>query len=128
MKNSIENFGNLIKEFNVQLSFYLKDKNYPLEERWDNYNLACDNNIICEYDNYGPSLKTLDALGIDSVYDYFNCERYESVDCISIIKTLEDNFKYPVGLWEEINLTQDIINEVKEEILERYERGFVYDW
>lgn len=109
-----------IKELQADLKVYLIDKNVRLEDRWEVYSQACKENIACEEDGWGPSLKTLEELGLDSPYDY-----------LTLIENLEDRLDYEPekGIWSKINLTQEAIDTVKEEILTRFpERGYRYDW
>jgi hypothetical protein len=132
LTDRIKDLNKIIIDLQICLKTYLIDQTKDINERWECYKLACDNNIANEEDNWGPSLNTLEALGIDSSYDYLYIERHQSQDYTVMIENLEERLEYPretTGIWKNIDLTQEAINKIKEEILTRFpERGFRHDW
>ena len=126
---AIANVNKVMQFLKDGLKIYLVDKTISLDDRWNVYKECVNKNIISEYDNWGPSLNTLNKLGIDSPYDYLHCDKYQKMDYLPLIEKLNNHIGYDKGIWKNINLTAENINEVKEEILTRFpEIGFIYDW
>jgi len=129
----IKVLSDMIKKCQEELKVILTDTETPLAERWEIYKQTVEEDIISEVDNYGPSLRILDKMGIDSPYDYLYCDRYATKDYLDIVDTLRDKIATEPNkrgsLWKSVDLTRENINKVKEEILSKFpERGFTYDW
>lgn len=117
VKSVIEDY--LKNHENVILGFkmYLKNKDVPLAERWENYLLL---EKLLSIDPYGqlnnfPEMKEFSDF--DNIYD---TDRYTTnyySDVIEAFEELDDkNFK-------DVNL-----DNLKEQILEAGFGGYIYDW
>ena len=104
LKNSIED---RVKET-------VRDKNFPLEDRW---NLFTTSEMGCR-EPFQEDFKTVDNLfgGELSWYDDFYIEGHETLEITRMIKTLEDKF------------SKEQVDDVKEEILEKFIYSFELDW
>jgi hypothetical protein len=130
---SIKGLSDTIKELQGELKLILTNPKKPLAERWDIYKQAVKENVVSEVDSYGPSLRTLYEMGVDSPYDYLYCERYQSMSYLRVVEILEEFCGVILASynqhWKSVELTEENINKVKEEILSKFpERGFTYDW
>lgn len=112
MYDALKKFKILKKELKDYCLGYLKNKNLPLEDRW---NLFVENKNLFPIDNYIMHFKELDSNNID-YYDDFGYEKYQLVPLVELIESLDDG-------WPDVNL-----NNLKEEILEKGYSGFIVDW
>ena len=118
---TIEEFKLERIEFNEQkikltaeLKRLVKDESIPLEDRWDEF----INSELGEEDRF---LLSLDCYDLDSFYA--DCERYATYDVEDIIDYIIDNE-------EELDNVEynNLLTEIKEEILDQFICSFVYDW
>jgi len=117
--------------FDTEFKAFIKDQSISLEERWDLFKFACENNLFVNVDWSIIRLKTLEANRNFCWYDDFGVEKYQTVEFTSIVESIEeyveesleekDEEVYPIT-------TREKLNELKEEILATGYSGFVYDW
>lgn len=122
--------------FETEFKAFIKDKKFPLDERWDLFKFACENNLFVNVDSSVIHLKTLERNSNFSWYDDFNVEKYETVEFVYIVGRISDNLEeiledpdysedfrdiYPI-------ITREELIELKEEILATGYSGFVFDW
>ena len=122
--------------FDTEFKDYIKDKKFPLEERWDNFKFACENKIFVNVESWVVHLKTLESSHNFSWYDDFGVERYETVEFTYIVGRISDNLEeiledpdysedfrdnYPI-------ITREELHQLKEEILATGYSGFEMDW
>jgi hypothetical protein len=99
----------------------LKDKNIPLDERWEAYGQLCKAKIITKIAPYGDGfVDTLYAGGC--CYDDLHIEKYQTSDYFEMA---EDNFE---GWGDTPTPTPKRIAKWKEEVLASGDAGFTYDW
>lgn len=99
---------------------YLKDKNIPVNDRWEVYSTVVDRNILKNNEIYGDG--HIDILSSDreiTLYDDFYIEKYQTESFTSMyakIPELDDD------------LDQDVIDEWREAVLQSGYTSFTYDW
>jgi hypothetical protein len=89
-----------------------------LDTRWKIYTAACNASLL-PYGDWVETPPALEALDV-SWYDDFYADRYVLVKWLDIIENIEDNG--PNGKF------YDVLNQLKEEILELGQAGFHNDW
>ena len=122
--------------FDTEFKDYIKDKKFPLEERWDNFKFACENKIFVNVESWVVHLKTLESSHNFSWYDNFGFERYETVDFVFVVGRITEQLSEieadndPEIHWRDIHTitTQKQLAELKEEILATGYSGFEMDW
>jgi hypothetical protein len=138
VKASIDSLNEFIEEFQIAVRVakdnfktVIKDKSIPLKERWELFVKAPTE--LREKDNWIQSFKALDeALGSQvSWYDDFNRERHETVYLLDIVSDLEYLIKdceLCSKRFEVFVNKPELLDQYKEEILEKNIESFEYDW
>ncbi len=115
MIERLEQFQNVIDGEKRIFEGYIKNKEYPLEDRWEIFIKAPDS--LKEYQSWVIDLKGLTNNRTFSWYDDFYVERYQTKDLdADFIERVEEKFP-------EVD-----INSIKEQILENNLGSFRYDW
>jgi hypothetical protein len=99
---------------------YCQNKNYPLEERWQ---------IFCKSKLGGSNYYIL-HWGVISqeLEDFVNsCDRYSRHETITTSGIVDDLFSYK-GDARYTWITNDLINEFKEYVLDMWLRSYELDW
>ena len=122
--------------FDTEFKAFIKNKNYPLEERWGLFKFACENALFVSLKGSICSLKILEAAHNFSWYDDFYVEKHETVEFTNIVELVEETLDeiledpdysedlrdvYPI-------ITREELIQLKEEILATGYSGFVMDW
>ena len=122
--------------FDTEFKAFIKDQSISLEERWDLFKFACENNLFVNIKSFYPTIKILESNRNFSWYDTYYIERYSTVEFPNIVEIASDNLKeiledpdysedfrdnYPI-------ITREELSQLKEEILATGYSGFVYDW
>ena len=121
--------------FETEFKAFIKDQSIPLDERWDLFKFACENNLFVNVESCGGDSKILDSHSNFTWYDWFRVDRGNTVIYTEIIehleydlrKALDINYKYK-QLDTCLLKSQEEIDELKEEFLNTGYSGFVYDW
>lgn len=103
--------------FDTEFKAFIKDKKFSLDERWDLFKFACENNIFVNVSSFSVKLKTLESCDGFSWYDAFGIEKYQTVEFTEIVETLIER-----------EVTVEFLNELKEDILAKGYSGFVMNW
>lgn len=121
--------------FETEFKAFIKDKKFPLEERWDLFKFACENNLFVNIKSCYPQIKILERTNNFTWYDYFYVEKYQTVYFPQVIQDLSDRLESSLDPENEYGniddcllKSQEEIDELKEEILATGYSGFVYDW
>ena len=101
---------------------YVVDKTQPLDERWTTY-WAAPKEWRIDVDSSNIPVDCLDSL-FDSPYDDFNMDRSETKSLDDIINFVEEKLRDD----EVDGLTQELIDEAKEEIMAEKLGEWEYDW
>lgn len=113
MKEKVENYLNLQNEIRIELKEYVKDKSIPLDERWELF-------IMCELGNNEPYIEHFNSFNDDELFAELELSRNEVVTSESIIDLLDTN------IYGEYLYTT--LDDVKEEILDKFITSFKLDW
>jgi len=108
----------VIELYKPSFEAYIKDKSVPIEDRWASFLTAPYS--IKEHECYGTDL-LLDGKDINW-YDDFGVERYQTVTADLILDWLygrEDD--------DGAVISDTVINDMKEQILQKNLGGFEYD-
>jgi hypothetical protein len=109
--------------FDTEFKAFIKDKSIPLQERWDLFKFACENNLFVNISCWVYHSKLLERTNNFTWYDYFDYERYQTIYFTQVV----DHRATSLTLGQLLK-SQEEINELKEEILASGYSGFVYDW
>lgn len=124
MKTDLLNMADTIeagvKKLKGLLESYIKDKNVPLEDRWEVYST-----LPAHYFDESRWVMDYDFAGTDIVWhDDLYMEKYETVDNLVIIERIENKLEY-----EKLNGgTEEDILQLKEDMLQSGIRRWTYDW
>lgn len=113
MYEALKKFKILEKELKEYCLNYLKNKNLPLEDRW---NLFVENKNLFPVNNWIMYFKELDSNNIE-YYEYFGFEKYQTVSLVELVDLVDG-----AGC-SDVNL-----DELKEDILEKGYSAFIFDW
>jgi len=116
------------QELRVELEETLKNREVPLEDRWELFEEHGES--ILETTGWIEHFKTLDQASKGSSFDYcdeFYVERRQELTYVFIIERLEDRLDNKF-YENDTCLTEEQINELKEEMLQTGHCGFVNDW
>jgi hypothetical protein len=122
--------------FETEFKAFIKDKKFPLDERWDLFKFACENNLFVKIESSYSHIRILESNHNSNWYDTFYIERYTTVEFTNIVEevseTLEEILEYPDYSEDSRDYypirTREELVELKEEILATGYSGFVYDW
>ncbi|HRA10071.1 MAG TPA: hypothetical protein PKX31_00285 [Chitinophagaceae bacterium] len=117
MKETIEAILKTLAGLGDTVKSYCQDKNIPLKLRWEIFEMC--GHLVGVNKVYVEKFKSLPKNFISYDGDY-SVSRYETVKLINVINSIElDNGEtYP-----KIN-----IDQLKEEILDKFIWSFTYDW
>lgn len=115
LKLILEGYDLLTQDLTQKVKKFVRDKNIPLDDRWDIFVFS----QLGESDNYIVRLNSYD---MDDYLEYK--QRHETIDLTDFVEEylyerLDDDD-------EEIN--SEIVNAVKEEILDLFIKEFKFDW
>lgn len=119
LKEDIKTINFLIVSAKEDFFKYITNKEVPLSERWELFTQAPS--YLKEHSGMMEHFQVLDNLGID-YFDEMYYEKYERIETYSLAERLEEE------LLGEKGLTQEKIDEVKEQILEQNLGSFDLDW
>ena len=112
MYDALKKFKMLEKDIKDYCLNYLKNKNLPLESRW---NLFVENKNLFPVHEWVLHFKELDSNNIE-YYDDFGYEKHQNVPLDELVYLTDDG-------WTDVNL-----DNLKEEILETGYSAFIFDW
>lgn len=98
----------------------IKDKNIPLEERWEMFVDAP--NFWKVHKSYQANFRIERKIEMEW-FDCFCCEKYETIEMVDIVEQIEDFIDD-----EDYSWTTELQIELMEEILEQNLGSFVLDW
>jgi hypothetical protein len=134
-KTSLVNRLHEKQMFDTEFKAFIKDQSISLEERWDLFKFACENNLFVNVDCWLYHSKLLERTNNFTWYDYFYIEKYQTVYFPQVIQDLSDKLESaldPENDYDDIEdcllKSQEEIDELKEEFLATGYSGFVYDW
>ena len=113
--------------FNTEFKVFIKDKNYPLEERWDLFKFAAINHLFVNPSSFYIDLEILETKSNFSWYDNLYISEGSDIDLVVVVEHFEDELKKD---WEKLNWvlkTQEEVAELKESILSQGYTSFYYD-
>ena len=92
---------------------YLKDKSFPLEERWDTFSMAplCLSNFSNQIPTFVDS--HLHSVFVNALHEHFLEHRGITISVFDL-----------VGMWDD----NEFVDPLKEAILETNIKQFTYDW
>lgn len=109
-----------------QMALHLKDKNIPLDERWELFkNLPKD---CYSKDSYGPRFSNMGDLVLHE--GFIHADRYESIDVIPMVQKIEDaknNLSQQKPIFQN-DLKKIDVDQLKEEVLAKMTGSFIFDW
>lgn len=114
----------LLKTAKVKMDFeeYISNKETPLEKRWEFFCLAPG--FLKERDGSIVHFKVLEACNIEYFEGDMYYQKYEEIHTESLVERLEEELEE----LSERGLTQEGIDEIKEEILSQNLGSFKLDW
>lgn len=106
---------------------YIKDRTIPLEERWNIYLQMPD--FMKESDGWVEYIPIFEEHGLNW-YDDFYLDRYVTINLVDIVERLEEALteEYPLCFEEKVRQIPNIVEEVKEWVLEKNILSFINDW
>jgi len=115
MEDKINEFRRLENEIKEEVKTFVQDKSKPLEERWHIFCLADMGEMKTWYEDFKALTKILGRAV--SYYDDFGIERYETFEVATFFerRVIQD-------------ATEELQNELKEEILDKFIYSFEFDW
>lgn len=94
------------RTISIMVETFCKDKEIPLEDRWEIFvmsGMGKEESTIVHYNTYDLAER----------FDF----RYSVIDVVDEVNLLEESFEKEYK-----------INQLKEEILEKFIKSFVFDW
>jgi len=113
IKEKVEEFLNLQNDLRVELKEYVKDKSIPLDERWELF-------TMCELGNNEPFYESFNSFNYEELFADLVLNRNEVIASEWIIDLLDTQ------IYGEYLYTT--LDDVKEEILEKFINSFKFDW
>lgn len=113
MYEALRKYKQLEEELHDYVFKYIKNKSFPLEDRWK---LFVDTKKLFPTKSWLIYYKEFDKNNIN-YYEDFGYERREVIDVGEMVEFVDE------GNWAEVNL-----DNLKEEILEQGYSGFRFDW
>lgn len=107
------------KDVTDKLKVYVQDTGFPLDERWKTF-IESD---LGEESNFIVHFKSIDEDKF-SYYDDLYIERYQTVYLCDVIERFED----ALDNGKTCNFSRNQVNEIKEEVLRKLIKSFVFDW
>lgn len=106
MKTKLDEYLTHKALFKSELKAFCHDKSIPLDERWDAF-------IKSELGEISPYSSNCKIIGRMIVSDEIDIEKYSTHEYNDIIKELSDQAR---------------MISIQEYALEKFEKGFTYDW
>jgi hypothetical protein len=128
VKLRVEIINEKIDSLKEDFANFIKDKSFPLEERWSVFLKA--NNALSNFEPFIQHLDTVETLGfhdngargdvtaecvIDRFINYYELEREQDGD-------------YSARTDAEWKMIEEKANTIKEELLEKNLKGWLIDW
>lgn len=112
--NELNRLEKLTNEVTDKVKAYVQDISIPLDNRWELFIKSDLGEEIRFVEDFGP---------LGNVYEYYDFffDRNQTVDLASFIANIEE------GVYS-IKITKEEINIIKEEILGKFIKSFIYDW
>lgn len=112
IKEKVEEFLDLQNDLRIELKEYVKDKSISLDERWELF-------ITCELGDREPYCESFESFDYDNFYATYEFSRDEEITSEDIIYRLnKDSEQY----------LYTTLDDVKEEILDKFLYSFKFDW
>lgn len=110
------------EETKEALKSYVVNKKIPLEFRWNLFNKS----KLGDTRGYYEDFKNLD----DGVYAELEYNRYNYVHLNGLVELLEKRLSYEKYLRKsnDKQTKEEVIIELKEEILSKFLKAFIFDW
>ena len=126
MKEKVLKYLEAKKEIDSELEGWVKDKSTPLNERWDVFILMKSGSRS----GWMEDFKTLnDLAGEVSWYDDFHLEKHETMDMERLVEHVAENID-ETGEYALFDgkVTEKVVEDLQEEILEKFIWSFKFDW
>lgn len=106
---------------------YIKDRTIPLEERWNVFQHMPE--FMKQSGGWVEYIPILEDSGIEW-YDDFYIDRYQTVELNKIIERIKEELddEYKGDLYEKIKDIPNLVDEIKEWVLENNIYSFINDW
>lgn len=122
-----EVFRNIAETLQSEVWTMLKDKSIPLNERWKVF-VEASGGVINKVNSYYMDFQSMTKAGFGgSWYDDFYLDRHQTMELTSLVECLEDRNNLNSDS-KRFKMTEEQIEELKEEILQSGYTGFVFDW
>lgn len=119
LKSRVEfalNYVNLLKQDSLN---FIQNKEFPLKERWEYFRESPE--YIFNHRDYSLHFPIFESQGYEICYEgEIHAERYQTIDVASRFESFFDDLEAEGKL--------ELIDQIKEEILESGVRTFYYDW
>ena len=122
---NIDKFDSELSEFmeqkirlTVALKEIVKDKSYSLDDRWELF-------ICSELGYHQDDCLDLECFDLDSFYAKIGYDRYHTY---TVDDLLSDIACYGINLKISDREKEEQLNEIKEELLDKFIYSFNYDW
>lgn len=109
IKEKVEEFLDLQNDLRIELKEYVKDKSISLDERWELF-------ITCELGDREPYCESFESFDYDNFYATYEYEEITSEDIIYRLSKDSEQYLYTT------------LDDVKEEILDKFLYSFKFDW
>lgn len=125
----IREHSNYLEEVEERFINYFKDKSIPLEDRWEIYTEACNAKVFDNCHEWVWYSKVIEKKLKLCYYDDFCIERHQVVDLSSFVNDIEADYDYAIESDDDTEpWTKELIDELKEEVLQFGYSSFVFDW
>lgn len=127
MKFRVERLNDIIAHTRPDFESYLRDKSYPLAERWDVFLLAPDS--LSNRSPWAPDIPPLEAVKYDWLSMYIDGRaRFPDIYLPDFILDLEDNTLGDEGSPYYLENWAETIDNVKEWILDQNLKWMAINW
>jgi hypothetical protein len=130
LKTDLEAYLAVFKAVNVNFASVVANKDYPLEERWEIWKTAPIDLKVKKhcFGDFEFTNTLAEAMDSDwSWYDDYNIDRGQTVDMLKFVTEFEKGTGYS-ELQDLFNGRPDLLDVVKEEILQMNLASFTWDW
>jgi hypothetical protein len=119
MSEAVKLVKNQQKELEKTLKLYVINKEIPLQERWDVF-------VESELGKAHPWIQHFKSIKIVEDWMYSDFNKYETYQTKDLVERLQENIGNDMGPLDEV--TQELVDAFKEEILEKFLKSFQFDW
>ena len=117
LKSEIAEFRNSEEQLKQKVVSFVQDKSISLEERWELF-------VDSDLGGLAPWISTYGPFDANDNVNEFYFSKHQVVDMVDLVGMLIENRDADCGVLR----TLDEINEIKEAMLQKFEKGFIFDW